>query len=144
MHSGLTWFHRPDSEARGAYMGPTWGRQDPGGSHVGPMNFAIRAIFRVTDSPLAVQRDCGIVCQVSLVFCPMELQFVFLLARWWRRFSASLILYKGIHQSLVNSPHKRLVMWTLMFLWYQLEQTVEIKHSVVNDERRHDVHVMSL
>ena len=22
-------------------MGPTWGRQDPGGPHVGPMNFAI-------------------------------------------------------------------------------------------------------
>ena len=24
------------------FMGPIWGRQDPGGSHVGPMNFAIR------------------------------------------------------------------------------------------------------
>ena len=23
-------------------MGPTWGRQDQGGSHVGPMNLAIR------------------------------------------------------------------------------------------------------
>ena len=23
------------------YMGPIWGRQDPGGPHVGPMNFAI-------------------------------------------------------------------------------------------------------
>ena len=22
-------------------MGPSWGRQDPGGPHVGPMNFAI-------------------------------------------------------------------------------------------------------
>ena len=26
-------------------MGPTWGRQDPGGHHVGPMNFAIRGII---------------------------------------------------------------------------------------------------
>ena len=26
-------------------MGPTWGRQDPGGSHFGPMNLAIRAIL---------------------------------------------------------------------------------------------------
>ena len=25
-------------------MGPIWGRQDPGGPHVGPMNFAILAI----------------------------------------------------------------------------------------------------
>ena len=25
-------------------MGPTWGRQDPGGPHVGPMDIAIWAI----------------------------------------------------------------------------------------------------
>ena len=31
----------PDSNARGANMGPIWGRQDPGGPHVGPMNIAI-------------------------------------------------------------------------------------------------------
>ena len=24
----------------GAYMGPNWGQQDPGGPHVGPMNLA--------------------------------------------------------------------------------------------------------
>ena len=30
-----------DSKVHGAYMGPIWGRQDPGGPHVGPMNFAI-------------------------------------------------------------------------------------------------------
>ena len=28
-----------------SFMGPTWGRQDPGGPHVGPMNFAIWAIW---------------------------------------------------------------------------------------------------
>ena len=31
----------PDSKVHGASMGPTWGRQDPGGPHVGPINFAI-------------------------------------------------------------------------------------------------------
>ena len=31
----------PDSKLRGANMGPTWGRQDPGGSYVGPMSIAI-------------------------------------------------------------------------------------------------------
>ena len=30
-----------DSKVNGANMGPIWGRQDPGGPHVGPMNFAI-------------------------------------------------------------------------------------------------------
>ena len=33
----------PDSKAHGANMGPIWGRQDPGGPHVGPMNFALWA-----------------------------------------------------------------------------------------------------
>ena len=28
----------PDSKVHGANMGPIWGRQDPDGSHVGPMN----------------------------------------------------------------------------------------------------------
>ena len=31
----------PDSKVHGANVGPIWGRQDPGGPHVGPMNFAI-------------------------------------------------------------------------------------------------------
>ena len=31
----------PDSKVHGANMGPIRGRQDPGGPHVGPMNFAI-------------------------------------------------------------------------------------------------------
>ena len=31
----------PDSKVHGANMGPIWGRQVPGGPHVGPMNFAI-------------------------------------------------------------------------------------------------------
>ena len=32
-------FH--DSKVHGANVGPIWGRQDPGGVHVGRMNFAI-------------------------------------------------------------------------------------------------------
>ena len=31
----------PDSKVHGANMGAIWGRQDPGGPHVGPMNIAI-------------------------------------------------------------------------------------------------------
>ena len=33
----------PESKVHGAIMGPIWGRQDPEGPHVGPMNFAIWA-----------------------------------------------------------------------------------------------------
>ena len=35
----------PDSKVHGANMGPIWGRQDPGGPHVGPMNFATWVVF---------------------------------------------------------------------------------------------------
>ena len=31
----------PDSKVHGADMGPIWGRKDPGGPHVGPMNCVI-------------------------------------------------------------------------------------------------------
>ena len=31
----------PDSKVYGANKGPTWGRQDSGGPHVGPMNMNI-------------------------------------------------------------------------------------------------------
>ena len=33
--------NNPGSKVYGANMGPTWGQQDSGGSHVGPMNLAI-------------------------------------------------------------------------------------------------------
>ena len=33
-----------DSKIRGANVGPTWGRQDPGGPHVGHNNLAIRVV----------------------------------------------------------------------------------------------------
>ena len=34
-----------DSKVHGAIMGPIWGRQDPGGPHVGPMNIAFWDIY---------------------------------------------------------------------------------------------------
>ena len=37
----------PDSKFHGANMGPIWGRQDPGGPHVGPMDYAVWAVTMV-------------------------------------------------------------------------------------------------
>ena len=36
----------PNSKVHGANMGPIWGRQDPDGPHVGPMNFALWVLLR--------------------------------------------------------------------------------------------------
>ena len=33
--------YNPGGKVHGANMGPIWGQQDLGGSHIGPMNFAI-------------------------------------------------------------------------------------------------------
>ena len=35
------WMDYHDNKVHWANVGPTWGRQDPGGLHVGPMNFNI-------------------------------------------------------------------------------------------------------
>ena len=40
------WFNHPDSKAHGANVGPTWGRQDPGGTHVGHMYFTISGQYQ--------------------------------------------------------------------------------------------------
>ena len=44
----------PDSKIHGANMGSIWGRQDPGGPHVGPINFAIWGSQLATISVIAV------------------------------------------------------------------------------------------
>ena len=36
----------PESKGHGANMGPTWGRQDPGGPHVGHVNLAIWVAYQ--------------------------------------------------------------------------------------------------
>ena len=38
----------PDSKVHGAIVGPIWGRQDPGGTNVRPMNFAICGILYIS------------------------------------------------------------------------------------------------
>ena len=40
--SAISWF-LPDNKIHGTNVGPTWGRQDPGGPHVGHKNLAIWA-----------------------------------------------------------------------------------------------------
>ena len=44
----------PNSKVHGANMGPIWGQQDPGGSHVGPMKFAIWVVYAGITTPVFV------------------------------------------------------------------------------------------
>ena len=45
----LSWSQFPDSKVHAAHMGPIWGRQDPGGPYVGPMNLAIWDLLILVD-----------------------------------------------------------------------------------------------
>ena len=67
----------PDSKVHGANMGLTWGRQDPGGPHVGPINLAIREIrsskiprsfgaawLNLNDGNIVITFFCGCVPEV--------------------------------------------------------------------------------
>ena len=44
----------PDSTVHGANIGPVWGRQDPGGPHVGPMNFVIWDMYSIENMLICV------------------------------------------------------------------------------------------
>ena len=39
----------PNSKVHGANMGPIWGRQVPGGPHVGPMKFVIWVVSQIRE-----------------------------------------------------------------------------------------------
>ena len=55
----------PDGKGHWAIMWPIWGRQDPGGPHVGPMNFAIWvAMFKEKKSTL--KRNLNVVKSMSI------------------------------------------------------------------------------
>ena len=56
----------PDSKVHGANMGPIWGRQDPGGPHVGPMNFATWDTFKY----ISLNEDVWISLKIPLKVVP--------------------------------------------------------------------------
>ena len=53
-----------DSKVHGGNMGPIWGRQDPGGPHVGPMNFAIWDM----QSEILIQYTCCTMDTITMLY----------------------------------------------------------------------------
>ena len=60
----------PDSKVYGANIGPTWGRQYPGGPHVGPMNLAIWGILN-TSVPI-VSSESKLYFELFMYFASFE------------------------------------------------------------------------
>ena len=68
-----SWYKRvPDSKVYGANMGPIWGRQDPGGPHVGHMNFCYLGCYKHIYLPLLVDAKDAyeVACGAFSVFVP--------------------------------------------------------------------------
>ena len=92
----------PDSKVHGANMGSTWGRQDPGGPHVGPMNLVIWVILTKRGRnpvlpwhPLSFSidlifciRQCKVIAELGGIFqndCTSygQMSVKFKMRQWW-------------------------------------------------------------
>ena len=91
-------------------MGPTWGRHDPGGCHVGHANLAIWVLVHTpTITSLAM-------VQTQIAYCGSET--ITRNTRWRHQveaFSAFLALCEGNHRSPVDFHHKGQRRGALMF-----------------------------
>ena len=76
----------PDSKVHGDNMGPIWGRQDPGGPHIGPMKFA----FWVS---------------IGLAMASRELTIYHNLNQWWPTSAMPHVYMQYRHLSLCFEKH---------------------------------------
>ena len=107
----------PDSKVHGANMGPIWGRQDPGGLHVGPMNFVIWAWLSFTCARQLYQfahariiEKYGITMPVYIIFTWSYMSIVVTTqckvkkdCPWWLWFNEWSMIFSA---SFVSSGHK--------------------------------------
>ena len=110
-------------------MGPTWVLLAPDGPHVGPMNLAIREYLAPMDGRWrsffeyvvffliqvwSIFHLCHICAMCSIVLCHEDVIK-------WKHFPRYWPFVRGIHRSLVNSPHKgqwrRALMFSLICAW---------------------------
>ena len=65
----------PDSKVYGPNMGPIWDRQDPGGPHVGPMNFVIWDYVDTKSSGFETMWDVTI--RRPITYCNSDLDIIY-------------------------------------------------------------------
>ena len=108
-----------NSKVHGANMGPIWGRQDPGGPHVGPMNFAIWEVF--WDRRVVLPRYQGIDYSRWSITPHLGTSIHYRTIKThddvikWKHFPRHWPFVRGIHRSPVNSPYKGQWRGALMF-----------------------------
>ena len=99
----------------GANMKPIWGRQDPGGPHVDPMNFAIWGVLLPIDPIPLLLVTVNISSCPRVEICPTNIRPNWLDMKKllshvdvikWKHFPRYWPFGRGIPRSPVNSPHK--------------------------------------
>ena len=104
----------PDSKVHRANMGPIWGRQVPGGSHVGPMNFAFWGMFLSSEIEVLVHWHSGMAIVFKYFSCSwLGLQWVWIL--WvdpiptlqWRHYERDGASNHQPHDCLLNRLFRR-------------------------------------
>ena len=88
----------PDIKVHGANMGPTWGRQDPGGPHVGHMNLAI------WDGNSYYTRICYMFLILSLMWMPWGITGEKLVMACF--YQAEAITWNNVHPDLWVMHHQ--------------------------------------
>ena len=112
-----------DSKVHGANIGPIWGWQDPGGPHIGPMNFVIWDVYWGYFGYTSLQwrhNECNDVSNhhsmivYSNVYSTIVYSTVYLDVHQRKHQSSALLAFvRGIHRWHVNSPYKRSVKWKM-------------------------------
>ena len=121
------WNAIPDSKVHGDNMGPIWGRQDPGGPHVGPMNLAIWDILwgLVSQFPSLAHGRCHNNIKSIIYEHMLQIKFMNISRNcshndplehlWWQ-------VNIGSGNSLVlsgNKPqHEPMLIWIYVVIWH--------------------------
>ena len=122
----LTW-----EQSSWANMGPIWGRQDPGGPHVGPMNFVIWVVLRwIAKLPCAYLHI--LVMVKNMLFHDDVIK--------WKHFPRYWPFVRGIYRSPVNSAHRGQWRGALMFSFICAWINGWANNREAGDWRRHQAH----
>ena len=119
IYSSLGLNDYPDSKVHGTNMGSSWGRQDPGGSHVGPINFGIWIIpleenvynyTGITGFKTVAAHEFSVALpdnqKPRYWICISDRSLSHDDVTKWSHFPCYWPFVKGIHRLRVGSPHK--------------------------------------
>ena len=97
--SNTTWYHIQYTTLIAMFMGPTWGRQVPGGPHVGPMNFVVWVVTEAElKSEFLFTTDLALTGELWGVYCE---EF----GENWLCYNGTSLYSQCIHMTCITSQH---------------------------------------